>query len=153
MKFIEKIIEILKKIFFINDENTYKENTIQKSLYTKKEYLLTPTELKFYKILKEITDDINLIICPQVSLYEIINSNYKGFNKISRKTVDFVITEPNLKIKCCIELDDYTHNRKKRIERDNFINELFNEIEMRLIRITVSQYYNKEDIKKLITQN
>lgn len=150
MEIIEKIIEILKKIFLIKDEKITEES-LAKNIYTKKEYLLTPTELKFYKILKQVTDEMNLVICPQVSLYEIVKSqNHKSFNKISRKTIDFVITEPNLKIKCCIELDDYTHNRQSRIERDTFLNELFENTGIKLIRIKVQQYYNIEELKKII---
>lgn len=152
MDFIEKIIEILKKIFFIKDEENQQKN-ISNNSYTKKEYLLTPTELKFYKVLKQVTDEMNFIICPQVAIYEIVKSqNHKSFNKISRKTIDFVITEPNLKIKCCIELDDYTHNRQKRIERDNFLNNLFKNVGIKLIRVKVQQYYNIEELKKLIEQ-
>lgn len=151
MEFIEKIIKILKKIFFIKDEENCQKDFLQKNLYVKKEYLLTPTELIFYKVLKEVTDELNLIICPQVSLYEIVNSKeYKGFNKIARKTIDFVIAEPNLKIKCCIELDDYTHNRQSRIKRDNFINELFKNVGIKLFHAEVKQYYDKEKIKNAI---
>lgn len=153
MNFIEKILEILKKIFFIKDEENLPKRFSTENLYTKKEYLLTPTELKFYKILKQITDEMNLIICPQVSLYEIVKSKeYKNFNKIARKTIDFVITEQNLKIKYCIELDDYTHSRQNRIERDNFLNNLFESVDIKLIRVKVQSYYNIEELKNLIEQ-
>ena len=42
------------------------------SLYEKKTYLLTQNELKFYKLLKNITDKNNLNLFCQVALYEII---------------------------------------------------------------------------------
>lgn len=109
--------------------------------YIKKDYLLTQTELKFYKVLKQITDELNLVVCPQVTLYQIVhNKNFKDFNKIQNKSIDFVITEPNLKIKLCIELDDYTHNRSKRIKRDEFINKLFSDLGIKLIRIPVQNF-------------
>lgn len=149
MEIIEKIIEILKKIFFINDEKESEKKYAYS--YKNKEYILTPTELKFYKILKEIADESNLIICPQVSLYEIIKSNdYKSFNKISRKSIDFVVAEQNLKIVYCIELDDYTHNKQSRIQRDNFVNEIFKQANIKLYHIPVKQYYNKDEIKKAL---
>ena len=47
--------------------NNYKED------YEKKEYLLTPTELKFYKLLKTITDELNYTLFTQIALYEIVN--------------------------------------------------------------------------------
>lgn len=120
--------------------------------YAKKEYLITNTELIFYMKLKQAADELKLLVCPQVSLYEIITCNNKAdFNKISRKTIDFVITNQALKILCCIELDDSTHNLPERIERDNFINNLFKQTNIKLIRIPVKQNYNIEEIKKALT--
>lgn len=122
--------------------------------YVKKDYLLTQTELKFYRLLKQITDELNLVVCPQVALYQVVqNKNFKDFNKIQNKSIDFVIVEPNLKIKLCIELDDYTHRREKRIKRDEFLNKLFNDLEIKLLRIPVQNYYNLEELKKKIEES
>ena len=122
--------------------------------YVKKDYLLTQTELKFYRLLKQITDELNLVVCPQVALYQVVqNKNFKDFNKIQNKSIDFVIVEPNLKIKLCIELDDYTHKREKRIKRDEFLNKLFNDLEIKLLRIPVQNYYNLEELKKKIEES
>ncbi len=80
------------------------------------------------------------------------NTIYKqpAFNKIKSKSIDFVIATHNLKPILCIELDDYTHNYKKRIERDVFINDLFNDINIKLLRIKVQRYYNLEEIKNYL---
>ena len=57
------------------------ENEDLSSLYEKKTYLLTQNELKFYKLLKSITDKNNLNLFSQVALYEIIKSkNIKYLN-------------------------------------------------------------------------
>lgn len=128
--------------------NNYKED------YEKKEYLLTPTELKFYKLLKTITDELNYTLFTQIALYEIVNcKNYKNFNKIKSKSIDFVITEKNCKIKLCIELDDKTHNNNKRIERDIFINDMFKELDIKLLRIPVQNFYNLEELKQKIQES
>lgn len=119
--------------------------------YEKKEYLLTKNELNFYKVLKQITDELNLNLFVQVSLYSIVkNKNYKDFNKIKSKSIDFVIAEKNCKIKLCIELDDSTHEETKRIERDEFINKLFKDLNIKLIRIKVNNYYSIEQLKNII---
>lgn len=145
---------IEKKINNVENIDHNLENTNYNEKYVKKDYLLTQTELKFYKLLKQITDEFNLVICPQVALYQIVqNKNFKDFNKIQSKCIDFVITEPNLKIKLCIELDDYTHNRNKRIKRDEFINKLFNDLGIKLIRIPVQNYYNLEELKNKIKES
>ena len=149
--FLEAIIA-RKKINEINNEVDKNINYNEK--YTKKDYLLTQTELKFYKLLKQITDELNLVICPQVTLYEIVNNkDYRDFGKIQSKSIDFVITEPNLKIRLCIELDDYTHTRGKRIKRDEFINKLFEDLGIKLIRIPVQNYYNLEELKNKIQES
>lgn len=128
--------------------NNYKED------YEKKEYLLTPTELKFYKLLKTITDELNYTLFTQIALYEIVNcKNYKNFNKIKSKSIDFVITEKNCKIRLCIELDDKTHNTNKRIERDIFINDMFKELDIKLLRIPVQNFYNLEELKQKIQES
>lgn len=150
------IITYLEKKIQTNnstDEVIIKSNNYKKD-YEKKEYLLTPTELKFYKLLKTITDELNYTLFTQIALYEIVNcKNYKNFNKIKSKSIDFVITEKNCKIKLCIELDDKTHNTNKRIERDTFINDMFKELDIKLLRIPVQNFYNLEELKQKIQES
>lgn len=121
------------------------------SLYEKKTYLLTQNELKFYKLLKNITEKNNLNVFSQVALYEIIKyKNIKDFNKIKSKTIDFVITDSNCKIKLCIELDDPTHIKENRQKRDEFINKLFKDLDIKLLRIPTQNYYNIKELEKYI---
>ena len=127
-------------------------------VYERKEFLITKNELKFYKLLLSIVDIMELQIFTQVSLYEIISvkktlnsSEYnKYFNKIKSKSIDYVLTDRMSRIKLCIELDDKTHNYKNRIERDNFINDLFNSLDIPILRIQLSKYYDMDNIKKTI---
>lgn len=148
------IITILEKL--LNKQNIEPkkvENSINnyKEKYEKVDYLLTKNELKFYRILKQITNKLGYSLFCQVSLYEIVKSkNYKDFNKIKSKSIDFVITQENCKILLCIELDDPTHKKSKRIERDNFINKLFKDLEIKLLRIQVQNFYNLEEIEEKI---
>lgn len=159
-KFFESIIDFIKNIKTVIKEDNEKiaiihnHNINYNEKYVKKYYLLTQTELKFYKLLKSITDELNLVICPQVALYEIVcNKDFRDFNRIQNKCIDFVIAEPNLKIKFCIELDDYTHTKNRRIKRDEFINKLFNDLNMRLIRIPVQNYYDLNELKLKIKES
>lgn len=155
------IIILLMDLIITKRESKTKEidiienNKIDYSLsYSKKEYLLTRNELKFYKLLKSIIDKNNLNLFCQVSLYELVKSNnYKNFNKIKAKTIDYVITDINCKIKLCIELDDPTHIRQDRIERDKFIDELFKQLEIKLIRIPVQNWYDIKTIEEKIKES
>lgn len=143
---MELIVNILKKLYNIDKINYFN--------YKKKERLLTQNELKFYKILKQITNKYNLELFTQVALYEIVQAKkIKYFNKIKSKTIDFVITDQNLKTLICIELDDKTHYWNKRIERDLFINELFFELGIKLLRIDVKPFYNIEKIERKIKES
>lgn len=147
-----KIVETTKKV------NTF---TYAK-IYKPKRYIITKNELNFYKVLIEIAKELDLILFTQVSLYNILimkeNLDYstrtKYFNKIASKSIDFVLADKeNCRIKLCIELDDKTHNKRNRIERDNFINELFKDLEINLLRYPVYNIYYKETLKRKIQEN
>ena len=152
------IILIIENI--INRKNRESENKEEekninyKDLYIKKDYIMTEQEYKFYRLLKNYTSKNNLNLFAQVSLYAIVNSKYySDFNKIKSKSIDFVITDVNCKIKLCIELDDYTHIKENRQKRDNFIDKLFEELEIKMLRIPVQNYYNMTDIERKITES
>ena len=140
------------------EENNNKK-AIQKNIsyseYYKKDYVMTQTELTFYRKLKEVTDKLELTIFPEVDLERIINvknNNSASRNRIKSRSIDFtIVNNKNCKIVCCIELDDYSHNRNDRKKRDEFINELFESVELKLFRIKVG-YYNMEEIEKNIKQ-
>lgn len=123
--------------------------------YRPKNYILTLNELNFYKILIEIAKELNLILLCQVSLYSIIESkhrNDKYFNKIRSKSIDFVLVRDyDCKIELCIELDDRTHNYADRKKRDKFINELFSDLHINLLRIKSENYYDKQALKDIIS--
>lgn len=145
------IILILEK--FINKDTEQIKSQVT-NCFKHKDYLMTQTELKFYKLLKQITDKLELNVFCQVSMYQLVNCNdYKQFNKIRSKSIDFVITEKNGKIKLCIELDDYTHNQQKRIQRDKLIDEIFKQANTKIIHIKVKDFYNIEELEKIIRES
>lgn len=120
------------------------ENNIDYSMYYKKDYVMTQTELNFYRKLKPITDKLDLTIFPEVDLERIINvyNSDTGYrNRIKSRCIDYtIVNNKNCRIICCIELDDYTHNRNDRKQRDKFINELFEYVGLKLFRIKVGNY-------------
>lgn len=136
------------------DENINTDINTYLNSFTKKEYLLTQTELKFYRILKQITDKLEMNLFCQVSMYELVNcTDFKYFNAIKSKNIDFVIAEKNCKIRLCIELDDYTHNRNSRKKGDTIKNEIFEKTNTPFIRIPVQNYYETDKLEKLIVEN
>lgn len=132
-----------------------------KNYYKPKRYITTLNELNFYNILLDIAKELDMILFAQVSLYNIVsmkeNLDYstktKYFNKIASKSIDFVLVDKNnCRIKLCIELDDSTHKKQRRIERDNFINELFKQLEINFLRYPIYKVYYKEALKKRIQE-
>ena len=148
------IIIIIDKTFLVqNKEN--KNNTTQElnlSKYTTKKYVMTQTELIFYRELKKITDELELTIFPQVDLERIIqvtDNNSADRNKIISRSIDYtIVNNKNCKIVACIELDDKSHNTPKAQKADNFKNELFNNVNIPLHRIKVNSFYNLEELKE-----
>jgi hypothetical protein len=110
-------------------------------------HLLTPAEQAFHKVLEPLVRNA-CAISSKVRLADLFSvspgrGQQAAFNKISRKHIDFVLTEPSTsRILCAIELDDSSHNRPNRIERDTFVNDLFAVHGMPLLRVPVAWTYN-----------
>ena len=126
---------------------------LRRGIFIEAKYSQLDLCLKFYKLLKTITDKMEYSLFIQIPLYQLVEyKDYKDFNKIKSKSIDFVITEKNCKVKLCIELDDKTHNNNKRIERDRFINEMFKELDIKILRIPVQNFYNIEELETKIRE-
>ena len=151
------ILLVILAIIFnkpINVDNEKKYNLYN---YTSKNYIMTKTELDFFRNLKKITDELELVIFPQVNLERIIqtkNNNNTDRNRIKSRSIDYtIVNNKNCRIIACIELDDYTHNREKIKKNDEFKNMLFKQVNIPLYRIKVSNNYNLEEIKNNLKIN
>jgi very-short-patch-repair endonuclease len=118
--------------------------------YAKKNYFFSVSELRFYELLKEITDN-HYYVFPKVRICDIIqtkeNGNYSNFNRIKSKHVDFLIcTKDPITSKIIIELDDKSHNQPKRQDRDDFVDEIFANAGIPIVHIKVQYEYNKDEI-------
>lgn len=101
--------------------------------------ILTANERSNYKTLKIAADRKGYIICPKVRLADIITPRHDAqymsrFGKIKSKHVDFVIYDAQMQnIRVVIELDDSSHDRKDRQERDEFVDFILNDCGIRII--------------------
>ncbi|MBE5820208.1 MAG: DUF2726 domain-containing protein [Clostridiales bacterium] len=122
--------------------------------YNAKRYIISLNELNFFKELQKLIDAMDLNLLTQVSLYSLIETkykkyNYEEFNKIKSKSIDFVIADKkSCRARVCIELDDTTHNSETRKKRDDFLNELFESVNIKLLHIEVKENYD-EDIEMI----
>ncbi len=125
--------------------------------YYKKDTLLTPAELKFYKSFIPLLD-INIGVAPKVRLGDIITCSEKDWARgygprISAKHVDFTLFDKaTTKILGCIELDDSSHQRRDRKRRDKFFNNAFEASDVPLLRIPTQKNYERKELKKLLSE-
>lgn len=140
-----------KKQNYQYKQPTSNENIDYKNAYQSR-YLLSKNELFQYKKLKTITDKKSLIICPKVRLLDIIepkhgSDKYKTlFYKVQAKHVDFVVCNQDMQIKAIIELDDNSHDRADRKERDEFVDTILKSVGYRIIHTR----YITDDILDMI---
>ena len=98
----------------------------------KKAQVLTEREKNFYETIRLIAEKHNLNVSAKMRLADIVNVSddiqkksslwRTKFGQISQKHIDFALQDKtNLEIKLLIEIDDYTHQRADRIERDKFV--------------------------------
>ena len=116
------------------------------SVYQKAE-LLTNREKNFYEVLRLIAEKHNMSVLSKVRLADIVNVGsmfvekssewYERFNRISRKHIDFALAgKDDLSVKLLIEIDDYTHNRQDRKERDEFVDWVCSEAGIPILHVT-----------------
>lgn len=127
--------------------------------YRLRDAFLTSAEASFYRVLKSIVNTgagSNLIICPKVDLDDIFyvsgpDQNYTYWNKINRKHVDFLLIDPvTLHPLLAIELDDASHQRPDRVERDRFVDQVFATAGLPLLHVPVKPAYSPAEITNLI---
>lgn len=124
--------------------------------YEPRKSLVTRSELRFYKSLrKAVLDDWEIFAMVRIAdLLKVTANTAKRrmwLNKILSKHIDFVLCDPNtLEVLVAIELDDVSHERPERIERDKFVNLAFDSAEIPLLRIPVETAYKAREIRNLI---
>ena len=120
--------------------------------YRLQDDFLSNAEQSFYLVLKSMMGEV-LTVCPKVSLADIFfvirpHENMSARNRIDRKHVDFLVCEPKtMKPRFAIELDDRSHGRADREERDDFVDCVFRAANLPLIRIPARNAYNTADLE------
>lgn len=135
-------ILMLKKVLLSKDtEETNQEEpkTNEPMPYTAAK-LLTRREYAFFKVLQPIAKKYNLMICPKIRLADLVavpqgTKEAKWFNYIKAKHVDFTLCDMDLRVKLIIELDDSTHDRPNRQTRDDFVDRVFQQINVKLLHV------------------
>lgn len=118
MKIIKLIIREFLIFLGIIKEEEMSSGSKEKTMYKKKN-LMSDYEYKFYLILEEL-EKYNYKVIPQLNLATVIEkvNNNKYYSELFRN-IDFAIFDNKLnELLLLIEINDSTHNTKKRKARD-----------------------------------
>jgi len=126
--------------------------------YRKLDVLFSPAERSFLGALnKAIGNDAQIF--GKVRVADVIAPNngmsrsdrQKAFNKISGKHFDFLLCDKSdLSVLCAVELNDSSHNSKKRKERDAFLEGVCQSAKVPLVQITARSTYNINEIRQSV---
>lgn len=116
--------------------------------YRRRDDFLSAAERNFFHVLYSIVGH-NYLVCAKVNLADLFyvpsrdSNEYRTYtNKIDRKHVDYVLCDPQTLIpRLGIELDDSSHNRADRQQRDYFVDNVFAAAGLPLLRVKVQRSY------------
>lgn len=119
---------------------------------------VSPAELNFFFNLKAVAGD-SAHIFSEVKLSDLFyaktgdyGKNRSYTNRIDRKHVDFLLCDKKtLKPVLGIELDDQSHQRADRQERDDFVNHVFEAAMLPLMHISVQRSYYQSELKSKLS--
>lgn len=132
----------------------------QRFPYRRQQWLFTKAEWQFYRALKQALEP-ELLIFAKVRIADVLSVQgpktrsqgwWKAFTRISSKHVDFVLCRPgNGEILCAIELDDRSHAKRERRQRDQFVNQAFSAAELPLLRIPTQRQYDPRTLRDQVS--
>jgi hypothetical protein len=132
-------------------KRSQKEITSKTLPYRLRDDFLSPAEFSFYKVLSSLVG-ARLTIQSKVRLADVFfvarpNENAGFFNRIAQKHLDFLVCDSStMKPLFGIELDDSSHKRNDRQERDVFVENVCQVAGLPLLRVPVQREYNSREI-------
>jgi ssDNA-binding Zn-finger/Zn-ribbon topoisomerase 1 len=159
------VLALILAELYLKKDNTYsdhpylkKENTYTDYPYQNAGALFTPAERSFFGVLNQAVGK-SAQIFGKVRVADVVvprkgpsRSDWqKAFNKISAKHFDFLLCRnDDLSVICAIEVDDSSHNSKKRQQRDEFLRGVCNASELPLIQMPAKVGYVIDEVKQVL---
>jgi len=126
--------------------------------YEKRPSLVTNAERQFFAALSDVAEE-RWRIFAMVRLADVIRVRSAALrpqawrNRILAKHLDFVLCDRDtLEAVLAVELDDATHQRADRVERDEFLEAALQSSKLPLLRVPVSGNYNRDSLRKSIDE-
>lgn len=126
--------------------------------YQKSDALFTPAERSFLGVLHQAVG-YNAAIFGKVRVADVVEPKaglgrsawQKAFNKISAKHFDFLLCDKEtLSITCALELNDASHNSKRRHERDEFLKGVCEAAGVPLVQVPAKSGYVISEVLALL---
>ncbi len=120
--------------------------------YARKFQFLSPAEAAFFRVLQSALGS-GYLVFPKVRLVDVCyiprGSGYaSAFNRVVSKHLDFVVCDATtLAAVAAIELDDSSHSRADRIQRDAFVDEVLKAVELPFVRFVAKAGYDPVEVR------
>ncbi len=127
-------------------------NERKKYQYKRKNFFLTRAEHECYDALTTAIGSEYLIFAqvhlPTLVDNKVVGQNWRGaFRHISEKSVDFVLCDKNyISPKLAIELDDKSHERPERQERDKEVERILQDAGLPLLRVENHGHFSPSEL-------
>lgn len=152
---LKRIIDFILWLFGIKDDEDVEKATTD--IKYEKKPIMSDYEIMFYNRMKDLETEYNIV--PQLVLSSIVDKKSKQkYRSELYRIIDFAIFSKDYsKLLLLIELNDNTHNQRKRKDRDLKVKKICNSAKIKLITF-YTKYPNEKDyiinrIKKEIETN
>lgn len=121
-----------------------------KPRYKVKNSIMTRTELEYFYAICAATP--RYIVLPQVNLASIIDKEGEGFRTELFRNIDFGIFDQNYRPVALVEINDNSHLRKDREERDKKVALILKKVRLPLITFWTKDGFDENEIRQTISK-
>ena len=122
--------------------------------------LLTPAERAFFAVLRQVVGN-DLLLFAKVRLGDILQieegvsgkRRFAAFGRISSKHADFVLCDARtFAVVGVVELDDRSHQRRDRQERDRFFDAALAKASIPVLRVPARRAYDARELRATLSE-
>ncbi len=130
--------------------------------YQRRADFMSAFEKEFFITLLELAGDA-YYICPQIHVGNLIepqeNYHYRrrawlaAYFAIDKYSIDFVVcTRERMQPVLAIELDDWSHLKRRRRRRDNIVRKMMDEARLPLLHITIDDSRDNQLVRNALSE-
>ena len=148
-------LTVLLKLIGIDLERFSTADSREQLPYRLRDHFLSAAELSFFHVLRSVVKT-KYRITTKVRVSDLLfvvqrHKNMGHANRIDRKHVDFVLCDPEtMQPKLVIELDDSSHSRKDRADRDKLIDAAFTAAGLPILHVIARNKYSLRELAEQI---